>query len=457
MLNFKDSLITLTMVVLCIVGAIILKVSLFFGFATAIGLLLIFFKSKGFSAKALISSALIAVKGCKMVYLVILLMGVSIAVWIASGVIPAIIYYGLGWFTKHTFLPVAFIITATVAMIMGTGLGTLSTIGIALMGIGSGFGFPPALVLGAILSGSYIADKLSPVNGLVNLQLGVARLAYKTYARAALKTTLPVMAVCLMLYAWMGTTVTAAASGVDTDALRAALAGHFTLSPFLFLIPALLLFMTFKGYKIHVGMLACIGIGSLTAIWVQGASLKGTLLWLAFGYQIGPKGPPILAGILKGGGLAPMLEVLMIVLCAVAFSGILEHTSALAPMMDKVITPKDGPGMLTIKTGLLSILFLSVSCDQTLPILLPVKSLRTAFEARGLTIADLVRTVSDTGVIMAPLQFWNVNTIIIVGLTGITPAIYAKYSFLLYLFPLATILFALLQGKAHPKGVQHEL
>ena len=68
-----------------------------------------------------------------------------------------------------------------------------------------------------------------------------------------------------------------------------------------------------------------------------------------------------------------------------------------------------------------------------------------------------MRTVSDTGVIMAPLQFWNVNTIIIVGLTGITPAIYAKYSFLLYLFPLATILFALLQGKAHPKGVQHEL
>ena len=169
--------------------------------------------------------------------------------------------------------------------------------------------------------------------------------------------------------------------------------------------------------------------------------------WLLRGYSLSAQSAPLLAGILKGGGVLPMLEVLMIVLCAVAFSGILERTDALAPMMGRLISERDGPGRLTVKTGLLSILFLSVSCDQTLPILLPVKSLRGAFEARGLTIADLVRTVSDTGVVMAPLQFWNVNTIIIAGLTGITPAMYGKYSFLLYLVPLATVLYAAVLGR----------
>lgn len=446
MLTFRDSLITLSLVVLCIVSAILLKISLFFGFATAIILLLIYFSQKGYSARSMAEAALIAVRGCTVVYVVILLMGVSIAVWIASGVIPAIIYYGLDWFAKETFLTAAFLITSVVAMIMGTGLGTLSTIGIALMGIGSGFGFEPPLVLGAILSGSYIADKLSPVNGLVNLQLGVAKLPYKVYVRAALKTTIPVMLICILLYSWIGSASETVTAAVNTQVLREALAEQYVMSPLLFLIPAILLGMTFKGFKIHVGMLVCILIGSLTAIFVQGAGVVELITWLAKGYRLSPESAPLLANILKGGGIAPMLEVLLIVLCAVAFSGILERTNALAPMMNKVISEKDGPGRLTLKTGLLSILFLSVSCDQTLPILLPIKSLRSTFESRGLTIADLARTVSDTGVIMAPLQFWNVNTIIIVGLTGITPALYAKYSFLLYLFPLVTVIYALILG-----------
>lgn len=447
MLTFRDSLITLWMVVFCIVGAILLQVSLFWGFATAILLLLFFFSRKGFAPKALVDSAVIAVRGCTVVYVVILLMGASISVWIASGVIPAIIYYGLEWFAKETFLMAAFLITAVVAMIMGTGLGTLSTIGIALMGIGSGFGFAPPLILGAILSGSYIADKLSPVNGLVNLQLGVAKLPYKTYARAALKTTIPVILVCAGLYAWLGSTTQTVSAAVDTEVLRSALSEQYVMSPLLFAIPALLLAMTFKGFKIHVGMLVCILIGSLTAILAQGAGVLQLAGWLLRGYNLSPDSAPLLAGILKGGGVLPMLEVLMIVLCAVAFSGILERTDALAPLMGKLISEQDGPGRLTVKTGLLSILFLSVSCDQTLPILLPIKALRSAFEARGLTIADLVRTVSDTGVIMAPLQFWNVNTIIIVGLTGITPAMYGKYSFLLYLFPLVTVIYAVILGR----------
>jgi NhaC family Na+:H+ antiporter len=446
MLTFRDSLTTLSMVVVCIVGAILLQVSLFFGFGTAIVLLLIFFKTKHFPVGQLLDSAWIAVRSCTIVYVVILLMGISISVWIASGVIPSIIYYGLGWFTKSTFLTASFLITAVVALIMGTGLGTLSTIGIALLGIGSGFGFPPPLILGAILSGSYIADKLSPVNGLVNLQLGVAKLPYRTYAREAMKTTVPVVLICILAYTWLGINTRTVAGLVDTEALRAALAGKYVMSPLLFLIPLLLMGLTLRGFKVYIGMAVCIIVGSLVALLVQGAGLFELAGWLAVGYRIPVEESAVLASVLKGGGFIPMLEVLLIVFCAVAFSGILERTGALEPMISRLIVSSDGPARLTLKTGLLSILFLSVSCDQTLPILLPIKSLPHEFEKRGLTMAALVRTVSDTGVIMAPLQFWNVNTIIIVGLTGISPALYGKYSLLLYLFPVVTVLHTLIFG-----------
>lgn len=458
-LTIQDSLITLMLVVVCILGAITIHVSMFYGFVTAIALLLVFFRMKGFSVRNLIQGAMIAVSGCTVVYLVILLMGASIATWIASGVIPAIIYYGLDWFSAETFLVSAFLITAIVSLIMGTGLGTLSTIGIALLGIGSGFGFPPAMILGAILSGSYLSDKLSPVGGLVNLQLGVARLSFKTYAKEAMKTTVPVVLICIVLYSLLGKGAQAESAAGSVEALRAALASKYVMSPLLFAIPAVLMVMTFKGFKVYLGMAVCIVLGGAVALMVQGVAPQELMGYLATGYRIPVAESEALAALLKGGGVVPMLEVVLIVICAVAFSGLLERTGALSPMIRRLIRETDSPVQLTLKTALLSILFLSVSCDQTLAILLPVKSLHKDFERRGLSMAYLVRTISDSGVILAPLQFWNVNTIIIVGLTGMGPGLYAKYSFLIYLFPVVSILYTLLRANKighNSKGDQYD-
>lgn len=449
MLKFRDSLITLMVVIVCILSAILLKISMFFGFAVAIILLLGFYKTLRFSVRKLLKDAWFAVRSCTNVYLVILLMGASIATWIASGVIPAIIYYGLEWFSAESFLVLAFIITSVVSLIMGTGLGTLSTIGIALLGIGTGFGFPPEMILGAILSGSYLSDKISPVAGLVNLQLGVARLSYKVYLREAIKTTIPVLLICIILYGLLGMGASTQSATGSVDTLRLALSEKYVMSPWLFAIPALLIFLTFRGFKIYIGMSACILAGSLVAVFIQGVDIQNLISYLTMGYRIPVSESTVLSAILKGGGVIPMLEVLLIVLCAVAFSGLLESTGALKPLMAKLIRPTDGPTKLTLKTSLLSILLLSVSCDQTLTILLPIKTLHKDFERRGLSMAYLVRTVSDNGVILAPLQFWNVNTIIIVGLTGIGPSLYAKYSFLIFLFPIVSALYTLLSAGRH--------
>ena len=442
-MTLKDSLLTLAVVVLCISGSVLLKVSMFFGFALANSLLLMYYWRRGFSKRTLLRAAGQAVYDCRIVYMVIFLMGASIASWLASGVIPAIIYYGMSLFSPQTFLLLSFWICLLVAMIMGTALGTISTVGIALLGIGQGFGLPLEMVLGAIISGAYVSDKLSPISGLVNMNLGLSGIAYKDFFKRSLGTFIPVALICSVAYGVLGAYAAGLGSSGNTEALQSAILGTFHISPWLFLMPVLLIGLTVYGVKIHKSMSLCIVIGSLTAWLYQGFSpvQMGTWLWQGFELEASAG---LLVDMLRGGGIAPMLEVLFIVACAVGFAGMIEATGALKPFIDKVVRRTDGVGMTQFKTGLLSILFLSIACDQSLAIILPVKSLREHYENLGMDAVELSRVVFDTGVMLAPIQFWNVNTIIITAMTGFGAASYGPYAFLIWIYPLVATAFGFL-------------
>lgn len=442
-MGLGDSLLTLAAVVVCIAGSVVLKVSMFFGFATANAFLLFYFSRKGFSKRHLLREAARAIYNCRIVYIVIFLMGASIASWLASGVIPAIILYGMGVFSPSTFLLLSFWICLFVSMIMGTALGTISTVGIALMGIGQGFGLPLPMVLGAIISGAYVSDKLSPISGLVNMNLGLTGIAYKDFFKRSMATFLPVTVICSAVYWILGLRASGASSGSQTAALQAALLGTFELSPLLFLMPALLIGLTVYGVKIHKSMSLCIVIGVVIGIVYQGFSPLQMGEWLLNGFRLDASAGP-LTELLRGGGIMPMMEVLLIVACAVAFAGMIEATGALTPFIERVIRPSDGRGQTQFKTGLLSILFLSIACDQSLAIILPVKSLKAHYERLGMDVVDLSRVVFDTGVMLAPIQFWNVNTIIITAMTGLGAAQYGVYAVLIWIFPLVATAFGFL-------------
>lgn len=453
-LTLKDSFMTLLAVVLCIAGSVFLKVSMFFGFALANTALFAYYWHKGYQPKDLLKSAWESLYSCRVVYIVIFLIGVSISVWLSSGVIPAIIYYGMAWFKPETFLVASFLICMAIAMIMGTALGTISTVGIALMGIGQGFGLSEPMVLGAIISGAYVSDKLSPISGLVNMNLGISEIAYKDFFKRSMKTFLPVAMLTAALYYLIGR---GAVNGGEAAAkvLSENLASHFQMSPWLFLMPILLIIMTVMGLKIHKSMGVCIAIGIGFAVWMQGFSPAQMIDFILHGFYLDASYGS-LAELLKGGGVLPMMEVILIVACAVAFAGMIEVTGALKPMIEGFVKTKDSQGMTQVKTGLLSILFLSIACDQSLAILLPAKSLKEDFQSKGMDRVELSRVVFDTGVMLAPLEFWNVNTIIILAMTGLGAGDYGPYAFMIWLMPMAAFLLGLYKHFTRGREQLHE-
>lgn len=453
-MTLTESLITLGVVVGCIAGSVILKLSMFYGFATANLTLWLFYSKLGYSKRILLREAGRAIYNCRIVYIVIFLMGASISSWLASGVIPAIILYGMNLFTPQIFLLMSFWICLVVAMIMGTALGTISTVGIALLGIGQGFGLPLPMVLGAIVSGAYVSDKLSPISGLVNMNLGISGINYRDFFKRSMATFIPVVAMASAFYLWLGVRTAGGGLASDTGALKSALTSTYHLSPWLFLMPVLLIGLTVYGVKIHKSMSLCILVGVAIAIFYQGFEPIQVIQWLLKGFSL-DESAGLLTNLLKGGGIVPMLEVLLIVACAVGFSGMIEVTGALQPFINLIVKPSDGIGNTQMKTGILSIIFLSIGCDQSLAIILPVKGLKGHYERLGLDQVDLSRVVFDTGVMLAPIEFWNVNTIIITAMTGLGAGQYGPYAILIWIFPLvATAYGYIVQWQR--RSIKHE-
>jgi NhaC family Na+:H+ antiporter len=435
-----DGIICLITVIICITVAIVTKVSMFFGFFAALTVISLLLIQKGYSTKEIVRTCITGIKECTGVYVVVILMGASISTWLSSGVIPAIIYHGFSLFKPTTFLVTTFFLTAIVSYFMGTSLGTFSTIGIAMLGIGKGFGMPPEMILGAILSGSFLSDKISPLSGLVNFTLGLGKIDYKSYFRESLNTLIPVIAISSIFYSILGFLIPTSDNVENIEVIKEGMVSGYNLSAMLFIIPLILILMTAKGFKIYISMSTSIILGALSTVIYQGKTFGELINWVLYGY-VGNSGNEAVDNILHGGGVINMLDIVFIIMCAVAFGAILEYTMILKPIIDKVIKKEDSLGALSLKANLMSILFLSISCDQSLSIILPLKTLKTNIREKGSDMNFLARITSDAGVIVAPLEFWNVNTIIIVALTGISPFYYGKYTILCYTFPIVSIIY----------------
>lgn len=426
----------LFVIILLIAACVILDISLFWGFLGSIIIMTLTIKDK----KSAYSEALKGVKECQSLYLIILLLGANIAIWMSSGIIPTTIYYGFDKVTGVNFLLFAFLVTAVLSTVMGTGLGTLSTVGLALFGIGKGFGLPEPILLGAIVSGAFISDKISPVSALTNLTLEVVSVKYKTYFKAAIGPLLVTSLITGFIYFFIGQSLK---THVDTDLLvsyQETLISHYSLSPILFLIPLAIIVMAFLGVNVLKNMLSIFITGSLITIFYQKFSLSLWFNSVIFGYKANT-GDVFIDSILKAGGILPMVEVLFIVTGAIVLNGLMNHQGTLQPIFNRILAGTKSKTGLVFKTGLISIFLTSITCDQTIGIVLPGNILKKDYQKFGMTNVILARTIADTGTIIAPLEFWNVNSLIILGITGISALHYAPFAVLCYLSPIITLLY----------------
>lgn len=408
----------------------------------------IYLLHQGHDRKRLFNVARKGIKECSQLFFIIMLMGATISVWLSSGIVPSLIYYGFGYMKGVNLVLASFFSTMVISYVMGTACGTLSTIGIALLGIGKGLMIPAPVLLGAIVSGSFIADKIAPISSLTNLTIQITNTSYRDYIKASLKTLIPAVALSAIIYYIIGNSYGGSADMSTIQEYQSFIKEGFVISPFLLLFPIFVVILAFSGIKTVYNMSISVAAASLLTLFIQKQGLVPVLSSILWGYKA-DTGMMQLDSLISGGGVMPMMEVVFIVMGSVTLSSLLEEGKLLKPLTDFFYKKNDKIPALIAKTGVLSTMLNVVTCDQTVGILVPAKFGAYRFDELGLDRSILARTISDTGTIIAPLMFWNVNALIIYGITGISAVNYAPYGVFCYICPIVTIISGVLLGNRH--------
>lgn len=434
-------------VCLGIIGTcILLSIPLYFGFAGAVAFTAVILIRKGYQIRALNDMMLIGIKDCSKLLIIVTLTGATVSIWLSSGIVPALMYYGFEYIKHINYLLACFVVTAVVAVVMGTSVGTISTIGIALIGIGAGFEIPVHILLGAIVSGAFFADRISPVSGIVNLMIKTVDIKYKDFIKSMLNTLIPSMIIAAAVYYFIGRGYMSVINPEKIAVLQDNIIKAFEITPALLLLPLIVITMSVCGINPIINMSIGVAGGSLISIFLQKNTASNVLKYILSGYK-SVTGIAELDMILRGGGILSMAGVLFIIVGAVALSSLFEGTNIISPIIAKVMDKAKNKVSLITRTAVFSSLFTIFTCDQVVGIILLGKLLRDRFEDFGLTKAKLARTISDSGTSIAPLIPWNVNSIIILAITGISSIQYAPYAVLCYILPLVTVLFGYLREK----------
>lgn len=425
-----------------VIGSIVLSIPLYYGFLAGIIFTLLVLYKSGYSLKELWETSISALKDVKNLLIVILFIGATTSIWLSSGVVPTIMYYGFSYMEGVNFLLAAFLIMCVVSFFLGTAIGTLSTVGISLSGIGLSMGIPHSLMVGVLVSGAFIADKVSPLSGLVNLGMATVGKNYKEIFRSMIITLLPTILVTSVIYFFMGANYTAASENLST--YKQAIQGGFNTSPILFILPVIVLILSVSGVNSLKTFSFGIMVGAVLSIIFQNESILSIIKALIFGYH-GNTPSAELNNLLVSGGMISMIEAIFIVSGAFLLIKLLEKGNVLLPLLEKMVTGINDRISLIKRTGLISILMTVATCDQTSGIILPGTILQDKYRDLKLDNAVLMRTIFDTGVIVAPLMPWNINSFLIKPIMGITAAQYAPYAVLCYVCPVITIIVSYIQ------------
>lgn len=374
--------------------------------------------------------------------LILLIIGMLIGTWIAAGIVPIMIDYGLRLLNPSLFLAAACVICCVVSIATGSSWTTAGTVGIALMGIGQGLQLPPPMIAGAIISGAYFGDKLSPLSDTTNLAPAVAGSELFEHIQYMLLTTIPSLAIALLLYVilgWSGESV--ATEGSNVSIIREALANHFHLSPVLLLPPLLVIFMVMFRLPALPALFGGVLLGALLAGLVQGTSLRDIVTAAQTGY-VSQTGVESVDTLLSRGGLDSMLPTVSLIFAALTFGGAMERTGLLATLANAILRLARGTGRLVSATVATGIGMNILAPDQYLAIIVSGRMYREAYEGQGLHPKLLSRTLEDSATLSSPLVPWNTCGAFMSTTLGVSAFAYLPYAFLNLTSPVLAIIIA---------------
>lgn len=414
-----------------IAGCILLSMSFIGAFLVSLIPLGVMCVRKGFTYKMLWCKSIEAIGRLKTIFGIILLMGASISMWLSSGTVAYLMKMGVGLAKGPLFLPMTFMITAICSLSIGTALGTFSTIGMAFYGIGQRAGIDSSILVGVLLSGVFFADRLAPMSGLVNLTLSLTSVEYRRYFKRSLWRIIVFAAITAGIYYGVGIVVL---KDVDLSVLEGgnAFVQGIKVSPILWIMPVSMVVLAMMGTPTIRLLGIGVGLGFLLTLFYQETSGPSAVHALVYGY-ISPDGT------LQGGGIIKMWEVLVIVALAIVYNEWLGLSGITHTLGNWIAHQSKTPRNLLRRMGIFSMALTSLTCDQTVGILLPIETM--ARQEKPVNSVDQAILVSNTGTLIAPLESWNVNALIIFALTGVSAWQYAPWAVFCWLVPLGAIVW----------------
>ncbi len=373
--------------------------------------------------------------------LILLMVGMLIGTWIAAGIVPMLIVYGLNLLSPHYFLLAACLICCVVSLATGSSWTTVGTIGIALIGIGAGLGVPLPMVAGAIVSGAYFGDKMSPLSDTTNLAPAVSGSELFEHIRHMALTTGPSLLLALILYWLLGLRYGGSHASLATiESISTALNQHYVITPWLLLAPAVVLLMVLFRAPALPAIFAGALLGGILASGVQGSSFA-SVLKAAYGGYRATTGVATVDELLTRGGMSSMYGTIGIILCAMCFGGVMEKSGMLGVIAGAILRLARGTGGLISATLVTCLGVNIIAPDQYLSIVVPGRMYRDAFRQAGLHPKNLSRCLEDAGTITSPLIPWNSCGAYMFATMGVFPFAYLPYAFFNLINPLVSALY----------------
>ena len=374
--------------------------------------------------------------------LILLGIGVLIGSWQVSGVVPLMVFHGLRLLAPEVFLVACCLICGVVSLATGSSWTTAGTIGVALIGVAEGLGVSSAVTAGAVVSGSYFGDKLSPLSDTTNLAAAVAEVPLFQHIRHMLWTTVPSMLIALAAYAILGFSSGDQSSFAEINSLLEAIQRNYQLSPLLWLAPLSVVGCLFFRVPALGAILAGSLVGMIFALTIQKVPAGEVVSVLQSG-SAPETGLAQLDELLTGGGLESMYWTIGLILCALSFGGLMEATGMLRVIVEVILTAATTSGRLVLATLSSSLGINLVAADQYLSVILPGRMYREAYARAGLDPRSLSRCLEDGGTVTSPLIPWNTCGATMLGALKIGPHLFAPYAFFNLLCPLISGLLGL--------------
>jgi len=389
--------------------------------------------------------------------IILLLIGALAGTWLLSGVVPAMIYYGLDILNPTIFLFATCLICAIVSLATGSSWTTVATVGIALIGIGEVLGFDKGIVAGAIISGAYFGDKMSPLSDTTNLAPAMAGTDLITHIKYMTLTTIPSIVIALIIFLVMGFFSDGGGTSSEVESLQLAIASKFNITPWVFIVPITVIGLIVKKVPAIPSLLVGSLMGGIFAIIFQPdliTSLSGEANFAKASYKMVIDAMStdiaitteneLVNELLSSSGMAGMLNTIWLIICAMIFGGVMDRTGMLKRITQSIIGLAKTTGSLISLTASSCIVFNVTASDQYLAIVVPGKMFAEEYKERGLHPKVLSRTLEDSGTVTSALIPWNTCGAYHSGVLGVATGDYFMYCFFNLISPIMTVVFGYL-------------